>query len=85
MPASVWTALARLDPIPEGHTTLRWVPLVLAPFWVESHHEPPTTDQGIKLIQRLIQYVAGGPPKPNASENPPQEESPYDSWNWPDE
>lgn len=80
LPASVWTSLARLDPVPEGAVSLRWVPLVLAPFWAESHPGPPTTGRGTDLIRGLIENVAGGPPTPE----PAPSESPYDQRNWPD-
>ncbi len=82
LPASVWTALARLDPVPEDATSFRWVPLILAPFWVETHREPPTSARGTELIRRLIENVAGASA---SSESQAPAESPYDSWNWPDE
>jgi Fe-S-cluster containining protein len=62
-PLQVWTALARLDTPPLGHS-LSWVPLILAPKWAETHPEESSSRPGPELLQELFGYLrkAGRPP-----------------------
>lgn len=63
--ASVWRALAMLDPLPPGQSRLRYVPLILAPAWAEAHPEEETTKTGPELLQTLFKNLTGvQPPGP---------------------
>ena len=60
LPVKVWTALAALDPVDDGTTHLRWVPLILATTWADAHAEPlprPCPE----LLRRLFQKLTGKP------------------------
>ena len=58
LPGSVWTAFARLcDPSPSA-TSIRWVPLVLAPSWAESHPGSPPPRPGPDWLRGLLSLFA---------------------------
>jgi Fe-S-cluster containining protein len=59
-PTHVWTALARLDPPGPGAGSIRWVPLILALEWAESHPEEPPARPGPDLLRELIDHVVHG-------------------------
>jgi Fe-S-cluster containining protein len=70
LPSSVWNALARFDPPRPGSTAIRWVPLVLARSWAESHPELPQSRPGPELLRELIDRVVGSGTTPSiASES----------------
>ena len=58
LPASVWTALARLDPIEPDARSIRWVPLILALEWAEAHPDQPPGQPAEELVRRLFENVA---------------------------
>lgn len=57
LPAKVWTAVARFDEVDPSSPFLRWVPLILASEWAESHPEEleprPAPDRIRELLERL--------------------------------
>ncbi len=57
LPAKVWTALARLDPMPPGAKFIRWVPLVQAPDWADAHPEEPTERPGTEWLKELLDHL----------------------------
>ena len=61
LPASIWTALARMDGFATKTRRLRYVPLTLLLEWVEQHpHEPPLR-AAPELVQEFFQYLTGDP------------------------
>ncbi len=58
MPASVWTAVARLDPVEPGARSIRWVPLILALDWAEAHSDEPPVQPAAELVRRLFHNVS---------------------------
>jgi Fe-S-cluster containining protein len=57
--SKVWAAVARFDPTPPGARYLRWVPLILAPSWVEAHPEEPVLRPGPEWLRELIGRLSG--------------------------
>jgi Fe-S-cluster containining protein len=77
-PLQVWTALARLDrTIPSAHF-VRWVPLILAPEWFETHPQETPPRLGPELLRELFDHLTGtggplaGPPGTPGDEAPPE-------------
>ena len=58
LPASVWTAVARLDPVEPGARSIRWVPLILALEWTEAHPDEPPGQPAAELVRRLFDNIA---------------------------
>jgi Fe-S-cluster containining protein len=58
LPASVWTAVARLDPVEPGAKSIRWVPLILALEWAEAHPDKPPGQPAEELVRRLFDNIA---------------------------
>lgn len=60
LPLKISGCLARLERgIKPG--LVPWVPLALAPKWVNEHPEPPANQAGPKLMQELVNQIAGRP------------------------
>ncbi len=57
LPLKVWTALARFDAPPAGARFIRWVPLILAPEWAETHTEEPPARPGPELVRELFDHL----------------------------
>jgi Fe-S-cluster containining protein len=57
LPTSVWTALARLDPLEPGTRSIRWVPLILALEWTEAHPAEPPEQPAAELVRRLFENL----------------------------
>ena len=70
MPASVWTAVARLDPVEPGARSIRWVPLILALEWTEAHPDEPPGQPAAELVRRLFDNIARKAEGPEAREDP---------------
>ena len=62
LPTHVWTSVARLDPPRPGADadSLRWVPLILALDWSESHPDEPPPRPGPELLRELIERIGRG-------------------------
>lgn len=73
MPMKVWTALARFDPVPEDAQTIRWVPLILAPFWAESHTDEPAARPGPEILRQWFDFLRKDR-RPEAHPSPPSTE-----------
>jgi len=72
LPVQVWTALARFDQTDPNAKYCRWVPLVLAPEWADSHLDEPPLRPGPELLRELFQrmtsqYVPDAPVQPASS------------------
>ena len=61
LPASVWTAVARFDPIEPGELSIPWVPLVMALEWAEAHPGEPPAVPAVDLIERLFENITQQP------------------------
>jgi len=70
MPASVWTAVARLDPVEPGARSIRWVPLILALEWTEAHPDEPPGQPAAELVRRLFENITRNTEGPEAHEIP---------------
>ena len=57
MPMKVWSALARFDPVPPGARAIRWVPLVLAPEWADTHPDEAKEQPGPEMLRQLFDYL----------------------------
>lgn len=57
LPLKVWTALARFDKVPSPERFIRWVPLILAPEWAESHPDNTSVSPGPELLREFLGYV----------------------------
>jgi Fe-S-cluster containining protein len=66
LPTSIWSAVARLDPVPPGQKSIRWVPLVLALEWAEAHPEPSPARPAAQLFEQFFENVTR---KPEGGEN----------------
>jgi Fe-S-cluster containining protein len=67
MPKSVWSAVARLDPVGPADRFIRWVPLILALEWAEAHPEEPAQRPAPEFLCALLEQLTGTtvePPKP---------------------
>jgi Fe-S-cluster containining protein len=58
LPTSIWSAVARLDPVPPGQKSIRWVPLVLAIEWAEAHPEDAPVQPAAQLFRQFFENVA---------------------------
>lgn len=70
LPASVWSALARLDPVPPGQTSIRWVPLILALEWTEANPEEPPPQLAADLFRQLFENIARRPGRAALEDDP---------------
>ena len=61
MPVRVSTALAHLDQPESGSQYVRWVPLVLALEWAESHPDEPPPRPGAELVAELFKQLRSQP------------------------
>ena len=57
LPLKVWTAVARFDEVPASARFIRWVPLILAPVWAETHAEEPAPRPGPELLRELFDHL----------------------------
>jgi Fe-S-cluster containining protein len=58
LPVRVVPALMRFDPVPPTAKFIRWVPLVLAPEWAESHPDDTAPRPGPELVRQLFDHLA---------------------------
>ncbi len=58
VPASVWPAVARLDPVEPVARSIRWVPLILALEWTEANPDDPPGQPAAELVRRLFDDIA---------------------------
>lgn len=69
LPIRVFNAVARWQVSPSAHFLERWVPLILALDWAESHPDDPPPRPGPELLQELLSLLNGqiepadGPPE----------------------
>ena len=66
MPKSVWSAVARLDPVAPSARFFRWVPLILAPEWADAHPEEAPPRPAPDLLRAILEQLTGtdvGAPK----------------------
>ncbi len=70
LPASVWPAVARLDLVEPGARSIRWVPLILALEWTETHPDNPPGQPAGELVRRLFDNIARKAEGPEAREDP---------------
>jgi Fe-S-cluster containining protein len=68
MPLEVWASLARLDPVPPGTRSIRWVPLILAPEWADAHPDDSVLRPGPELLRELFGHLTRKRVAPAASE-----------------
>ncbi|HYT93688.1 MAG TPA: YkgJ family cysteine cluster protein [Gemmataceae bacterium] len=54
----VWRELALFAKVAPGAQYLRWVPLVLAPEWADTHPEEPELRPGPKWLEELFERIA---------------------------
>jgi len=54
IPLKVWTAVAKLDPIPPGSPYVPWVPLVMALDWAVENPQEPPSQPGPQLLEALL-------------------------------
>jgi Fe-S-cluster containining protein len=54
LPLKVFNAVARWQVPPSDHFLERWVPLILAPEWAESHPDDPVPRPGAELLSELL-------------------------------
>jgi Fe-S-cluster containining protein/SAM-dependent methyltransferase len=64
VPIKIWPALARLDDPSPGSRFIRWVPLILAPEWVESHPAEPSERPGPEWLRELFNNLTGEKTEP---------------------
>jgi Fe-S-cluster containining protein len=57
LPASVWSAVARLDPSEPGARSIRWVPLILALDWAEAQTGEPPARPAAELVKCLFDNI----------------------------
>ena len=57
LPLKVWTAIARFDKVATTERFIRWVPLILAPEWAETHPGDSTPRPGPELLQELFEHM----------------------------
>lgn len=54
LPLRLFNAVARWQAPAEGAFLERWVPLILAPEWAETHPEDPPPRPGLELLRELL-------------------------------
>ncbi|MGE0826405.1 MAG: YkgJ family cysteine cluster protein [Candidatus Binatia bacterium] len=54
LPLKIWTAVARFDEVPVDAHFIRWVPLILAPEWADTHPQETPARPGPELLQELF-------------------------------
>ncbi len=59
LPLPVFNAVARWQTPPSEHFTERWVPLIIALEWAESHPEDPPPRPGTELLSELLDHLTG--------------------------
>ena len=59
LPVQVWTALASFDAADPDAKYCRWVPLVLAPEWADSHPNQSPPRPGPELLREFFERMAG--------------------------
>ncbi len=55
----VWPALAQFDGFDPGKKYLRWVPLIMALEWAETHPDTNESRPGTGLVQEFFEHLAG--------------------------
>jgi hypothetical protein len=58
IPLPVFTAVARITEAPPPAKSVRWVPLIFAPEWVNAHPDEPPPRSGSELLAELVQGLA---------------------------
>ncbi len=66
LPAQVWTALARFDQTDPDAKYCRWVPLVLAPEWADSHPDESPPRPGPELLREFFERLTRQSPQPSS-------------------
>ncbi len=59
MPFKIWPALARLENSGVPGPFVQWVPLILAPEWVEAHPDEESPRPGPDLLKELFEHIKG--------------------------
>jgi Fe-S-cluster containining protein len=59
MPVQVWTALARFAQNDPAAKYIRWVPLVMAPEWADSHPDTAPLRPGPELLREFFEHLTG--------------------------
>jgi Fe-S-cluster containining protein len=54
LPFKIWTALGRVDEPRTPSRFIRWVPLIVAPEWADTHPDEPAPRPGPELLQNLF-------------------------------
>lgn len=57
LPLKIWTALARFDKVAASDRFIRWVPLILAPEWAETHADDTAPRPGPELLQEFFDHM----------------------------
>jgi Fe-S-cluster containining protein len=73
LPVQVWTALARCTQADPGAKYCRWVPLVLAPEWADSHPDKSQARPGPEVLREFFERLAaqGSQGDSSAAASPP--------------
>lgn len=59
IPMKVWPALARFHKSAVDSPFIRWVPLILAPEWADSHPEDLSTRPGVDMLREFLENLSG--------------------------
>ena len=59
IPLKVWPAMARFHKPASGSPFIRWVPLILAPEWADSHSEDLPARPGADMLREFLEYLNG--------------------------
>jgi Fe-S-cluster containining protein len=67
MPTPIWPTLSRVEERSTQPGPLRWVPLILAPEWADSHPDETSPRPGPEWVQAIFERLCGEPvPAPAA-------------------
>ena len=59
LPFQMWTALARLENTRSNSEKIRWVPLILALEWADSHAQEPKSRPGHEVLREFFDCLTG--------------------------
>ncbi len=59
IPMKVWPALARFHKPKAGSPFIRWVPLILAPEWADTHPEDVAARPGTEILREFLENLSG--------------------------
>lgn len=57
LPLKIWPAIAHFDKVAPSAQSIRWVPLVLAPEWADSHPDDAPLRSGPSLLQDFFEHL----------------------------